>query len=175
MTDPVGCEPERKTDGIGGLNVPPVRGLERKLDPTGRMAVPSDLAKRFSFWKESKESKEPRNLMVTLSLKGDCLYIFEPDGFKEWIDLVFLKSFGGFDPTSEEQIDLHSVLSERGDCVVLDKADRIGLAAWQLEEVGIKPGSAVKLFFSGNKIEVWDPAAWEEKRRRVDVKTLLKA
>ena len=65
--------------------------FRHKIDAKNRLSLPSDFRKAL-----------PDVLMVTQSPKRDedCLYVYDIDGFGEWVDSLFAKD-GGFSPGSK--------------------------------------------------------------------------
>jgi len=44
---------------------------------------------------------------------NDCLYIFKPEAFNQWVYSLF-ESKGGFNPIEKQDVDMRAVLMSRG-------------------------------------------------------------
>ena len=140
-------------------------GLRRKLDAKGRISLPPDIRKTLP--------EDLKTVKVTVSPKGDCVYIFEPEKFKEWVDSLFAKRDGGFNPSNETHVGLRTVLESRGLFAKLDDVGRVGIQLLQREEAGLELGADIVVFDSADHIEVWDAKRWDEFRNKVDLTALF--
>ena len=130
-----------------------------KVDAKGRVALPPKFGKSLS-----------KDLIVTLNPEGNCLFVFEPEDFNEWVKRFFEKD-GGFQQSNPRHVKTRSVLKGRAKALETDSAGRINLPSDQREAVGIKSDA----LFIGNDgyIEIWEPEARAAFESDVDLASLL--
>ncbi len=132
-----------------------------KVDAKGRLSLPARFRKALSA----------DDLVVTPDLRGRCLYVFEMEGFNEWVS-SFFEADGGFDPLNEEHEDLRSALKARGIEVSIDSAGRINIPAKQREAVGIEKD--VTLVGNTGYFEIWDAKRREQQDAKIDLTAMLR-
>ncbi|WP_241158151.1 MULTISPECIES: division/cell wall cluster transcriptional repressor MraZ [unclassified Adlercreutzia] len=120
-----------------------------KIDSKGRMSLPAKFRKVLT-----------NELVVVREPEDECLYVFQPDDYENWIDELFKERFNGFNKTSRKQKVLMRKLKARARSVDIDSSGRIMLPADAREEVGID-GEVVVLGSTGY-FEIWDPQAYDE-------------
>lgn len=125
-----------------------------KLDAKGRLSLPSAFRKALST----------DDLVVTQSPDGECLYVFEPEGFEAWVDALFMKD-GGYDPSNTRHYRQRKVLNSRANDVVIDASGRIGLSA-AMRSLAALDKEAV-LIGDSDHFEIWDSSRWEDFRDSV--------
>lgn len=130
-----------------------------KLDAKGRLSLPSAFRKAL-----------PKDLIVTLSPEGDCLYVFEPDGFGGWVESLF-ESAGGFKSSNKQQVRTRLVLNSRAKSVELDGSGRIGIPAQQREQASLD--KEVVLIGDTDHFEIWDAKRWDEFCQSVDLSAIF--
>ena len=131
-----------------------------KVDDKGRVSLPSKFRKVIS-----------RDLVVTLNLVDECLWVFEPEGFNRWIDQLFVDRFGKFDSSSMQHIKLRSKLKRRSEDVQIDASGRIMLPAKMRGAVGIDKD--VVIVGNTGYFEVWDAKRCDEMDEDVDLGLLF--
>lgn len=131
-----------------------------KLDAKGRLTLPSSFRKVL-----------PEDLVVTESPNEDCLFVFDVEGFSEWVDALF-KHEDGYDAGNEKHAEVRLVLNSRARRVELDSAHRIGIPAEQCEAAGLDKDVVIVGDF--DHFTIWDAKRWSNFHNRVDVKTILK-
>ena len=141
---------------------PKVHGEYRfKIDAKGRVSMPSQFRKLFSD-----------NLVVTVAPTESCLYVFEADGFDEWVAESFKRVYGedyiGTDPAQRA---LHRALYRRARDIQPDTAGRIMLPPEQREQVGI--GKDVVILGNGDHFEVWDEKRLDSDETEPDLSVLF--
>ena len=127
-----------------------------KVDAKGRMSLPSSFRKVLST-----------DLVVTRNPKDECLYVFEPQAFNDWVAGVFEDKFEKYDRTNDLHVRLRRKLKARAADVSVDASGRIMISAEQREAVGIEKDVVVV----GNTgyFEIWDAKRYD----RVDEDTDL--
>ncbi len=130
-----------------------------KLDAKGRLSLPSDFRKALS-----------KHLMVTISPKGECLYVFEPEGFSAWVSSLFEKD-GGFKSSSSKHVAQRKLLNSRVKPVELDNSGRLGISASQREAALLD--KEVVLVGDTDHFEVWDAKRWDDFCATVDLDSLF--
>ena len=131
-----------------------------KVDAKGRVALPSKFRKVLS-----------KDLIVARELKGDCLYVFEQDGFNEWIRELFDGKFGGYNATKTEHINLRTALKSNAIPVDVDSSGRIVLSQKLRESVGIQKD--VVIVGNTGRFEIWDANKFDEQIATIDLSALL--
>ena len=146
-----GIERDRMIDLIGEYR--------HKVDAKGRVALPAKFRKVL-----------PTDLVVTVEPRKECLYVFETEGFNEWID-NFFKGEGGFDQRSKQETAIRRVLKSNGKDVEIDGSGRIIIPAALREAVGISKD--VVLIGNTGHFEIWDADRWDEAKAEVDLSVLF--
>lgn len=121
------------------------------LDAKGRMAIPSR-------YRERLQADGGTELILTLDHRGHCLLLYS---LSEWeaIERELIRA-----PNLLEVVDQlkHTLIGHATECEP-DSQGRILLPAMLRELVGI--GRQVMLVGLGNKFELWDEQAWNERRQ----------
>ena len=139
-----------------------LNGLYRhKVDAKGRMSLPASFRKVLST-----------DLVVTRHPDDDCLYVFEPQAFNDWVAGVFEDAFGKFDSSNDLHVRLRRKLKSRAVDVSIDAAGRIMLSADQRAAAGI--GKDVVVVGNTGYFEVWDAKRYDEQDDEVDLGLLFK-
>ena len=131
------------------------------IDAKGRLSLPAKFRKKL-----------PEELVALLEPFGRCLYVFDEEGFEDYVDGLFEQK-GGYNPRSLEDIELRSQISERAVDVTIDSAGRINLPAGLRDAAGID--KEVELVGNRGYFEVWDVKRRAEERAKVDVASLMQA
>lgn len=129
--------------------------FERNVDAKGRLALPSKL-----------RSSLPSDLVITLSPKKDCLYLFDEDGFDAWLEEVF-DAEGGFKANNSRHVAIQTVLASSGVDIHVDDANRINLGADMRRAAGID--KEVVVVGVRGYVQIWDKQRWEEFNNLADV------
>lgn len=129
-----------------------------KLDAKGRLSLPSDFRKSLS-----------KNLMVTQSPEGSCLYVFEPEGFSAWVSALFEKD-GGFTASNIRHVNQRKVLYSKAKGVEVDSAGRIGISLAHREAADLNKD--VVVIGDADHFEIWDAKRWDEFVDSVDLASL---
>ncbi|MEF9841071.1 MAG: division/cell wall cluster transcriptional repressor MraZ [Raoultibacter sp.] len=122
--------------------------FHHKLDAKGRLSLPAAFRKIL-----------PKNLMVTLSPKGECLYVFEPEGFDVWVESLFEKD-GGFQTSNSMHAAQRKILNSRAIDIEVDGSNRIGVSSAQREAAGLD--KEVVLIGDTDHFEIWDAKRWDD-------------
>lgn len=122
--------------------------FHHKLDAKGRVSLPSGFRKVLS-----------ENLKVTLSPEKECLYVFEPEAFSEWVNLFF-KEDGGYNPRSRRHVNTRRVLNSRARDIEVDAAGRINISADLRTDAGLE--KEVVINGDTDHLEIWDAKRWSE-------------
>ena len=119
-----------------------------KVDAKGRMSLPASFRKVLST-----------DLVVTRNPKDECLYVFEPAAFNNWVARVFEDKFEKYDATNDLHVRLRRKLKSRAADVSIDASGRIMISAEQREAVGIDKDVVVV----GNTgyFEIWDAKRYD--------------
>lgn len=150
-----------KAGGAAATDVVDLNGIYHfKVDAKGRMSLPS------SFRREL-----PEKLVVTRNPHDECLYVFEPKAFNDWIIQVFKDKFGGYDNSDGGHVRLRRKLKSRAADAVVDSAGRIMLSAEQRSAVGI--GKNITIVGNTGYFEVWDADRYDEMDEEVDLGLLF--
>lgn len=131
-----------------------------KTDAKGRMSLPAKFRKVLSS-----------ELVVTLDPQDECIKVFEPESFNEWVVALFNDRFGGFDSSDTMHIKLRRKLKARAFDVQVDSAGRIMLPADQRAKVGIDRD--VVIVGNTGYFEVWDAKRYEAADEEVDLALLF--
>ena len=130
-----------------------------KLDSKGRLSLPSAFRKSL-----------PKDLFVTQSPDGQCLYVFDAKGFGNWVDSLFERN-GGFDSSKLSHVRARTLLNSRAKSVEVDGSGRIGISAPQREAAGLEKEVAV--IGNSDHFEVWDAKRWREFAEGVDLESIF--
>ncbi|MEG0027071.1 MAG: division/cell wall cluster transcriptional repressor MraZ [Raoultibacter sp.] len=122
--------------------------FHHKLDAKGRLSLPAAFRKILS-----------KSLMVTLSPKGECLYVFEPEGFDVWVESLFAKD-GGFQTSNSMHAAQRKILNSRAIDIEVDGSNRIGVSSAQREAAGLD--KEVVLIGDTDHFEIWDAKRWDD-------------
>ncbi len=133
--------------------------FRHKLDAKGRLSIPSDFRKVLSM-----------NLKITLSPNGECLYVFEPEGFSAWVASLFSRD-GGFQSSNSKHVRMRKVLNSRAKSVELDNAGRIGVSAELRAAAGLEKD--LVLVGDCDHFEIWDAKRWDDFCDSVDLSSLF--
>ncbi|MCL1797391.1 MAG: division/cell wall cluster transcriptional repressor MraZ [Eggerthellaceae bacterium] len=139
-------------------------GFRRRLDAKGRLSLPSYIRNTLP--------EDLKTLRVTVSPKGNCVYIFEPKKFETWIESLFERD-GGYSSSKAEHVNARTVLFAQGLYVELDKSNRLGISPVQREKAGLEIESDVVVFDAADHIEVWDAKRWDEFYNSVNLANLI--
>lgn len=127
-----------------------------KVDAKGRMALPSKFRKVL-----------PKDLVVSRELNDECLYVFTPETFNDWVDQLFEDRYGGYDASKRKHVLLRSKLKSRADEVEADSSGRIMLkpelraAANVLRDVVVVGNTGY--------FEIWDAEAYDRVMDDIDL------
>lgn len=134
--------------------------FRHKIDAKNRLSLPSDFRKAL-----------PDVLMVTQSPKRDedCLYVYDIDGFGNWVDSLFEKD-GGFSPSNSKHVARQRALHSRAKRVEPDSAGRIVITADMRAAANLEKD--VVVVGNGDHIEIWSAKAWEQFISNVDLDEL---
>ncbi|HIW76126.1 MULTISPECIES: division/cell wall cluster transcriptional repressor MraZ [Gordonibacter] len=156
MADVVDTAEGTKTTRIVDLN-----GEYRfKVDAKGRMSLPAKFRKALSS-----------DLVVTRNPKDECLYVFEPEAFNNWVIKALEDKFGKFDSTNDLHVRLRRKLKSRAKDVEVDGSGRIMLPSEARAATGIDKDVAVV----GNTgyFEIWDAKRYEMQDDDTDLSLLF--
>ncbi len=130
-----------------------------KVDAKGRLSLPAKFRKVLS-----------EDLVVTVDPAKECLYVFEPEDFEEWVASFFEKD-GGFNLRNRVHVAARRELKARASEATIDAAGRISLSAKQREAVDIDKD--VTVIGNTGYFEIWDAKRRDEKREEVDLASML--
>lgn len=127
-----------------------------KVDAKGRMALPSKFRKVL-----------PKDLIVSRELEDECLYVFTPETFNEWVDQLFEDRYGGFNASNRQHVLLRSKLKSRADEVETDASGRIMLKP----ELRMATNVLRDVVVVGNtgRFEIWDAEAYDRIMADIDL------
>ena len=134
------------------------------IDAKGRLSLPAKFRKKLECGDQSGD------LVATVDLSGQCLYVFSEEGYEEWVALIFEK-MGGYDPRNVSHMAYRTALMERAVEVSLDAAGRINLPPALREAAGLE--KEVDLIGNAGYFEIWDAKRREAARSQVDLSALL--
>lgn len=141
--------------------IPDLNGrFNYKVDEKGRVSLPAKFRKVL-----------PKELVVTRNPDDECLWVFEPNAFNEWIKQLFVDRFGKYDNSNKQHIRLRSKLKARSESVAVDGSGRIMLPASMRDVVGIVKD--VALIGNTGYFEVWDAKRYDEMDEEVDLDLLF--
>lgn len=127
-----------------------------KVDSKGRVALPAKFRKVLS-----------KDLVVTLELNNDCIYVFETPDFNDWVDKLFADRFGEYKESDAMHVKLRRKLKARANAVEVDASGRIVIPA----EVRAAAGIAKDVVVVGNtgRFEIWDAQRYEAEDESIDL------
>ncbi len=131
-----------------------------KVDAKGRMSLPASFRKVLST-----------DLVVTRSPKDECLYVFEPEGFNNWVESVFVDKFGKYDSTNDLHVALRRKLKARAVDVSIDASGRIMLSSDQRAHVDIDKD--VVAVGNTGYFEIWDAKRYDQVDEDTDLSLLF--
>lgn len=151
---------EIKTSSYDSQEEPDLFGSFRfKVDSKGRVALPSKFRKVLS-----------NDLIVSRELKDECLYVFEPKSFNNWVSQLFEYKLGGYDPSKISHVRLRTRLKSNANDVEVDSSGRITLKPELREAVGID--KEVVIVGNTGYFEIWDAAAYDTSIEDLDLGVL---
>ena len=127
-----------------------------KIDAKGRMSLPAKFRKLLSD-----------ELVVTRSLQDECIYVFDDGQFEQWVNQLFVDSFGGYRSNNAKHVGLRRKLKSRARDVQVDSAGRVMIAADQREAVGIDKD--VVIVGNTGYFEVWDAKRYDDMDAEIDL------
>lgn len=130
-----------------------------KLDAKGRLTLPSSFRKAL-----------PENLVVTESPDASCLFVFDAEGFNNWVKSLFAHE-GDYDAANVKHAQVRKVLNSRARPVEVDTAHRIGLSPALREAAHL--GKDVVIVGDYDHFEIWDAKRWRKFCGGVDVQSIL--
>lgn len=127
-----------------------------KVDSKGRVALPAKFRKVLS-----------KDLVVTLELEDECLYVFETPDFNKWVEKLFADKFGEYKESDRMHVKLRRKLKGRANNVEVDASGRIMLPA----EVRAAAGIDKEVVLVGNtgRFEIWDAKRYEQVDEDIDL------
>lgn len=127
-----------------------------KVDAKGRVALPAKFRKVLS-----------KDLVVTLELGDECIYVFETPDFNNWVNKLFVDKFGEFKESDRMHVALRRKLKARANDVEVDASGRIMLSA----DVRAAAGIDKEVVIVGNtgRFEIWDAKRYEQVDEDVDL------
>lgn len=127
-----------------------------KVDAKGRMALPSKFRKVL-----------PKDLIVTREIEDECLYVFTPETFNDWVERLFEDRFGGYDASKRAHVMMRSKLKSRADEVETDASGRIMLKP----ELRMATNVMRDVVVVGNTgyFEIWDAETYDNVMADIDL------
>lgn len=130
------------------------------VDAKGRLSLPAKFRKKL-----------PEDLVVMVEPRKQCLFVFDEEGYDDYVNNLLFARKGGYDPLNAEHAELRRQIGEFADGVTVDTAGRINLSDRLCAVVGIT--KEVELIGNAGYFEVWDAKRREEARSRMDLDALL--
>ncbi len=127
-----------------------------KVDAKGRVALPAKFRKVLS-----------KDLVVTLELSDECIYVFETPDFNNWVNKLFVDNFGEFKESDRRHVNLRRKLKARANDVEIDASGRIMLSADVRSAAGID--KEVVIVGNTGRFEIWDAKRYEQVDEEVDL------
>ena len=127
-----------------------------KVDSKGRVAIPAKFRKVLS-----------KDLVVTLELTNECIYVFETPDFNDWVHSLFVDKFGDYKASDRTHVRLRSKLKARANDVEVDASGRIMLSAELRAAAGIDKD--VVIIGNTGRFEIWDAKRYEQVDEGVDL------
>ena len=135
--------------------------FHHKLDAKGRVSLPAGFRKIL-----------PENLKVTVAPEGNCLLVFEPDEFNQWVKGFFGSSEKGYNQADDRHRDLRRILNSRARDIEVDAAGRINISADLRSDVGLD--KEVVIIGDTDHLEIWDAKRWSDYLGAIDLLALIK-
>ncbi len=132
------------------------------VDAKGRLSLPAKFRKKL-----------PEDLVVLVEPRKQCLYVFDEDGYDDYVNNQLFARKGGYDPLNPEHEELRRQISEFADGVSVDSAGRINLSGRLCEAVGIT--REVTLIGNAGYFEIWDAKRRDDARAASDLTKMLQA
>ncbi len=132
--------------------------FSRKIDVKGRLSLPADFRKELS-----------EDLRMTLSIDNSCLYIFETEGFNNWVASLF-EAQGGFNVGNAKMVRQKTLLNSRATKCEIDNVGRIKVPASLREAASLDKD--VVVIGNGDHIEIWDEEHWNQFALDTDLSSL---
>lgn len=143
-----------------GEEVTPLEGEYRhKLDAKGRLSLPAEFRKVLT-----------PELKVILSPLDDCLLVFEPEAYSEWVENLF-ESKGGYSPSNRQMAAQRKILNSRVKRCEIDNSGRINISAAQREAAGLDKD--VVIVGDTDHFEIWDVDRWDAFCSEFDLASLM--
>lgn len=130
-----------------------------KVDAKGRLSLPAKFRREL-----------PRELIVTVDPKSECLYVFDSNDFNDWVRSFFERD-GGFDQRNALHVAARRELKSRANEAEIDASGRINVPANLREKVGIEKD--VVLIGNEGYFEIWDAKRRDDARVEVDLASML--
>lgn len=127
-----------------------------KVDSKGRVALPAKFRKVLS-----------KDLVVTLELADECIYVFEIPDFNSWVQKLFKDKFGDFHDTDRVHVGMLRKLKARARDVEVDASGRIMLPAEVRAAAGID--KEVVVVGGTGRFEIWDADRYEQANEEIDL------
>ena len=127
-----------------------------KVDGKGRVALPAKFRKVLS-----------KDLVVTLELTDECVYVFETPDFNDWVQKLFVDKFGEYKESDRMHVRLRSKLKARANDVEVDASGRIMLPAEIRAAAGID--KEVVIVGDTGRFEIWDAKRYEQVDSEIDL------
>lgn len=130
-----------------------------KVDDKGRVSLPAVFRKTLS-----------KQVVVARDFKEEYLRVFEKEAYAQFLDEIFERRFGGFNPANSEHVKLYRAARAKSADVEIDSAGRISLSQALRDEVGIEKDVVIV----GNRgyFEIWDAKRYDEMSAEVDLSQL---
>ncbi len=128
-----------------------------KVDDKGRVALPAKFRKVLS-----------KDLVVTLELGDECVYVFETPDFNEWVDKLFADRFGEFKESDLKHVQMRRKLKARARDVDVDASGRIMIPADVRATAGIEKD--VVVVGNTGRFEIWDAKRYEQVDEKIDLR-----
>ncbi len=127
-----------------------------KVDAKGRVALPAKFRKVLT-----------KDLVVTLELGDECIYVFETPSFNEWVNKLFVDKFGEYKESDRMHVNLRRKLKARANDVEIDASGRIMLSSEVRELAGID--KEVVIVGNTGRFEIWDAKRYAQVDEDVDL------
>lgn len=134
-------------------------GFRFKVDGKGRVSLPAKFRRALS-----------KDLVVTLNLKDECLYVFETPDFNDWVARLLRENFGPYKASDNRQAGFRRKLKSRARDIEVDASGRIMLPAELRKAAGIDKD--VMLVGNTGYFEIWDAKRYDEVSDIYDLSTL---
>lgn len=138
-----------------------------KVDAKGRVSLPAKFRKVLT---EDLKADDVLNLIITLDPLGQCLYVFQPDGFNEWVGSFFEKD-GGFQRSNLQHVRVQRELKRRAKDVEMDGSGRINIPVELREAAGI--GKEASLIGNDGYFEIWNTESIAQESESIDLAAMI--